>query len=389
MLLGYTESNDYDVNGISKADNGYRDGLIIKYDKNFNLLWAKIFGGSNEDVFKSLVQHNNNEVIVVGYSKSNDIDMTGLSKTNVGYKNAILVKYNIENGELLEKRIFGGTNSDSFDRVIKTTNNQYVIAGSSYSSDLDLKNFNKGHCDAILVKYDKNLSLVKEFQEAVVIIDKIKKIETKYGTELKLKYDNIYTTNDPTIDLKNWCTTNEVYTVGNTSNYYYWCIGPFNNDDMKSLVEMETANGLKYYKGEREYLISKNMDDNRNWIRLSVTGGNSTGDLGFSKLKLKFADGYEGHLTDAVEKGYIEPLVIVNSHSPVIRLAYLLPNVIDIINENGDTGIGSYPHLRVLFKPKKSSFIGVKITCTKDSGNHDGLILYELRNFDMSIEPTN
>src|SRR5690606_11102598 len=143
--------------------------------------------------------------------------------------------------------------------------------------------------------------------------------------------------------------------------------------------------GLKFYQGEHEYLISKSMDNNRNWIQLYIYAGGYTGGISFSNLKLKFADGYVSHITDAIDNGYIEPLVIINSPVSVTRPAGLLPNVIDIINENGDTGIGSFPELRIHFKPKKSSLKSIIITSSKDSNNQDGLNIYELRNFDMSI----
>ena len=110
--------------------------------------------------------------------------------------------------------------------------------------------------------------------------------------------------------------------------------------------------------------------------------------ISFSNLKFKFSDGYVGHITDLIDKGYIEPLVTVNSYVTAARPAYLLPNVIDIINENGTTGVGSYPSLRINFKLKKSDLTSVIMTSSKNSSSQDGLMIHELRNFDMSITPT-
>lgn len=77
------------------------------------------------------------------------------------------------------------------------------------------------------------------------------------------------------------------------------------------------------------------------------------------------------------------------SQAASIRPIGLMPTVIDIINENGNTGIGSYPVLRIWLKPKKSEFRGIIFTSNTDSKGNDGLNIYELRNFDMSITPTN
>ncbi|MDD4548134.1 MAG: prepilin-type N-terminal cleavage/methylation domain-containing protein, partial [Bacilli bacterium] len=145
IAVGYSKSNDQDITGLSKANNGYYDAIIVKFDKILeNIIWKKSFGGSNDDGFYSIEKVNNNEIMVVGYSKSDDMDMNGIAKSSDGYSNAIVVKYSITNGDIISKKAFGGTNSEIFSKVIRTTGNQYIIAGSSYSKEMDLKNFNKG-----------------------------------------------------------------------------------------------------------------------------------------------------------------------------------------------------------------------------------------------------
>ncbi len=387
IIIGTSNSSDMDMDTISKADNGYNDAIILKYDKNLeNILWEKSFGGSNDDGFKSLVKVNNTEVIAVGYSKSSDMDMSGITKSKEGYSNGIIVRYNTNNGSIIDKKAFGGTNSELLNMIIKNKDNQYIVAGSSYSNDIDLKNFNKGHQDAMLVSYDKNLNLVKIFQEPVVIIDKLKTIVPKYGTDISLKYDHIYTSNDPTTDLINWCSSSDPYLIGNVSNYYYSnCLKSFNEDDRKWLVDKVVGSGLPILQGEHEYKLSINPDNNYNWHQF-IFSMNASGE--FSNMKLKFADGYIGHVTDAIDKGYIEPLVIVYSSSNTTRPSFLMPTVIDIINENGKTGIGSYPTLYVLVKPKKSKLSSVIITSSKESAGTYSMHVTELRNFDMSITKT-
>ena len=90
----------------------------------------------------------------------------------------------------------------------------------------------------------------------------------------------------------------------------------------------------------------------------------------------------------AIDNGYIEPLVTVSNRlAPAYRL---FPNIIDIINDNGTTGLGTlYPRLFIIVKPKKSTLNGVSFHANRDSGQLDGLAIDELRNFDMSITPTN
>ncbi len=389
IAIGHSNSLDLDMEGISKASNKYNDAIIVKFDKNLeNILWKKTFGGSDDDYFYGIEKVNNNEVIAVGYSKSKDMDMLGISNAAEGYSSAIMIKYNTTNGNVIEKKVFGGSNSERFNSLYKTSDNEYVLAGSSYSNNYNLKNFNKGHQDAILVSYDSNLNLIKGFQEPVVLIDKLKEIVTNYGTSLNLKYNSIYTTNDPTKDLSGWCSTLEPYIEGNTSNYYFGeCLRPFNNDDINNLVEKEVTNGLKFYLGEKEYKITKQQKNNYNWHLISVTAYNS-GSLSFSNLKLKFADGYIGHITDAIDKGYIEPMTIVNSRVTTSQPFLLLPTVIDIINENGNTGNGSSPRMFIHIKPKKSRLVSIFLTSSRDAAGNNGIAIQELCNFDMSTTKT-
>ncbi|MDD2181009.1 MAG: prepilin-type N-terminal cleavage/methylation domain-containing protein [Bacilli bacterium] len=390
IVVGNSMSSNEDMEGLSKADNGYSDAIIVKYDKNLeNILWKKSFGGIENEIFYGITNVNENEVVAIGYSKSRDMDMQELSKAKEGYSDGIIVKFNTSNGNVIAKKTFGGDNSEKFRKIIKTKDNKLLISGNSYSINRELNNFNKGHQDAIIVKYDINLNLIKELQEPVVIIDKLKEIVVDYGTDLKLRYDNIYTTNDPEKDLKGWCTISEPYIEGNTSNYYYPCLQPFNADDQIMLVEKEVTRGMKLRIDDFEYKIVNPLEKQNSWILIYIATGGNSGDIGYSNLRLNFKDGYSGHITDAIDKGYIEPLVTVNSDVTNVRPAGLLPTVIDIINENGTTGTGSYPSLKIVIKPKKNELVSINLTTNKNSaGLSDGLGIYELRNFDMSITPT-
>jgi len=391
IAVGSARASDLDMEGLSKASNGYYDAIIVKYDKNLeNILWKKSFGGTEDDIFTSIVAANSTEVIVVGYSKSSDMDMSGIALSNDGYKNSILVKYNINNGSLISKKVFGGNNSDSFYSIIKDTEDTYIIAGGTFSNDINLKNFNKGHSDAILVSYDLNLNFSKNFQEPVVLIDKLKTINPTYGTKVNLKYDNIYTSNDPTNDLGNWCSLDEPYLDANSSNYYYThCLKSFNDDDSKVLVDLEVSRGLKIHAGEYEYVLSKLSEKSTNWHQLMFNCSGYTSGLEYSNLKLKFKDGYIGSINSAIAAGYIEPLVSVTSWSRYNIASYLFPNVMGIIEEGGSTGqSSSTSRLIINVKIKKSALASVYVTTNKDSLGYDGFWVQELRNFDMSITPT-
>ena len=388
IAVGYFNGVGDDMTGLSKANNGYRDAIIVKYDKTLsNILWKKSFGGSKDDIFHSIVKANENEVIVTGYSKSEDMDMLNKYISKDGYSNAILVKYNVSNGNVVTTRAFGGTNSDVFVNIIKTTDNNYIVAGNTFSSDINLQNFNKGHGDAILVNYDNNLNLIKTFQEPVVIIDKLKKIVPNYGTSLSSYYDKIYTSNNPDVDLKNWCVG---YSGNGENNYEYGqCLRPFNDDDLKLLNTIENTPNFKIISaGEHEYIIENEPNKITNWYQLYFRMQGGTTEL--SNFKVKFSDGYIGSIEQSINDKYLEPLVVVSNAlvgAPYDERTY--KNLKNILMTNGTISGATYPVFYMNLKPQKQKIVSFIFTSNRDvTGVDRGIAVHELRNFDMSITPT-
>jgi prepilin-type N-terminal cleavage/methylation domain-containing protein len=388
IAVGYSVAVDMDMEGLNKTTNGKQDAIIVKYDKNFeNIIWKKSFGGTEEDRFYSISKMDDNSVVVAGYSKSDDMDMNGIAKSLNGYKNGIIIKYNSD-GNIMTKRIFGGSNSESFTKIIKTDGSRYITAGSSFSIDRDLKNFNKGHQDAILVGHDLNLNLAKIFQEPVILIDILKTIQPDYGTELSLEYNNIYTTNNPSIDLKGWCSTNPPSGINNYD--YVPCLRPFNADDMKLLNNIETPNVYKkVILGEQEYSIDVEPDDYRNWLQLRFRV--IDGSTAISNFKIEFENNYIGSIEESINDGYLEPLVAVSNvliYSPYNERTYL--NVTNILYTGGILEGSTYPDFSMVIKPKAKIKNFIFTSSRTMTTNIDrGFSIHELRNFDMSINPTN
>lgn len=126
---------------------GAQDAVIVKYDSKGNQQWIKSFGGSENDIFNSVIETKNKELIVVGESRS-----TNAGFNNNGVNDAIIVKYD-SNGNQLWVKNFGGSSSDCFNSVIEVTDG-FVAVG--YSSSTNAGFFNRGSSDAVIVKYDSN-----------------------------------------------------------------------------------------------------------------------------------------------------------------------------------------------------------------------------------------
>ena len=152
-----TKNNEVIVAGsLYISDTGTRDAVIIKYDKDGNLLWERKFGGSKSDVFRSIALTNEESILGVGYSNSTDID--GLS--NKG-NDAIIVKYD-KDGNILWKKNYGDSGSDSFNSLFILKDGSFVTVGYSTSKkigdlDLNLKcSIWNGCDDALIVKFNKD-----------------------------------------------------------------------------------------------------------------------------------------------------------------------------------------------------------------------------------------
>lgn len=213
-VLGFSQSNDGDV---SNKINEQYDYWLLKFDSNDQQQWQRSFGGSKDDRGEKIIQTNDSGYALIGFNRSADNDVT----ENAGFQDVWLLKLDAlgnivwqksfgfsgtdqgfsvlqtsdsgylisgildvtasggqgnkrlkhaggdywalkldQNGNLLWRNYFGGTNTDTCYDAIET-NDGYVLIGSSDSNDVDINN-NKGSYDYWMVKIDLMGQLVWE-----------------------------------------------------------------------------------------------------------------------------------------------------------------------------------------------------------------------------------
>lgn len=134
-------SSTYYVLGGQIKINGNYDGLLVKLATNASdTLWVKRIGAKKDEKILSGIL-DNNEIIITGYSSS----------FGQGDNDLIFAIFN-DSGTMKTFKTFGGINNDVGQKVIKATDNGYLVIGYTNS-------FRKNY-DILLVKFDNNGNLI-------------------------------------------------------------------------------------------------------------------------------------------------------------------------------------------------------------------------------------
>ncbi|MEJ6675025.1 MAG: hypothetical protein QNK88_05905 [Polaribacter sp.] len=122
-----------------------------------NVYFIETIGGSKNDAFNAIAKTIDGGYIAAGYTQSNDGDI--ISKANISF-DFLVSKFSSEN--ILEwQKHFGGSKDDKALDIIQTLGGDFIILGSSESSDLDVSE-NAGSKDFWLVKLSNNGILLWE-----------------------------------------------------------------------------------------------------------------------------------------------------------------------------------------------------------------------------------
>ena len=158
-----TDDNGYIVVGSSDSEDtdissniGTYDFWVIKISESGDLVWEKSFGGSQIDEARAIVKTDDDNYIIAGDTRSNNNDIS----QNKGAADLWLIKIS-PSGNLIWEKTIGGSSFDVARAIKKSQNNGFLLSGSSRSSDMDVSE-NKGQNDAWVLKTDNNGNLLWE-----------------------------------------------------------------------------------------------------------------------------------------------------------------------------------------------------------------------------------
>ena len=129
------ENKDSFFTGDLTARGGF-DAYIIKFTPTLNVAFAKAFRGQNNDRLSAVTENAKGNFIAVGYTNSSSRDLKGV--TTRGGDDMVIACFD-KSGDLLWARAFGGTKNETADAVCLASDGGYVVAGKTFSNDVDLK----------------------------------------------------------------------------------------------------------------------------------------------------------------------------------------------------------------------------------------------------------
>jgi len=142
ILTGYARSNDGDV----IFAHGSFDCWLLKLDSIGNIKRKKPLGGSLLDYARDVLQTNDDKFVVAGVTISNNGNVSG----NHGNDDFWIVKLN-DGGGIQWQKALGGSKDEMPYSIEKTNDGGYIVVGYTKSNDGDVSG-NHGGWDGWLVK---------------------------------------------------------------------------------------------------------------------------------------------------------------------------------------------------------------------------------------------
>lgn len=125
---------------------------VLKVDEQHNIKWAKVYGGSDEDDGHDIINTVDNRFTILAVSHSADGDIP----QNYGNSDIVLLKLD-SNGDKIWSKSYGSPAQDIPVSVIQTSDNGYLILGTSngYGNDIPFHYTNSSFVkDWFLIKVD-------------------------------------------------------------------------------------------------------------------------------------------------------------------------------------------------------------------------------------------
>ncbi len=142
-----------DASGQSQS---YSSGIISAYSEKNKQTWSKTVSGDNTVAFESVTVLNDGSVVAVGYTSAKTLPgITDADFKCKGTIEGIAVKFN-KDGDIIWTKLYGGSAGDMLYSVQATPDGGFVMGGKSESYDADIKGLGTEKIKAFVFKCDAN-----------------------------------------------------------------------------------------------------------------------------------------------------------------------------------------------------------------------------------------
>ncbi len=163
IVGGYFDSSSIQVGKYILNNNrtNYHDGMIIKYDANGQVEWARSIGGSSFDCIDSVTETSDGGFVVGGHFDSSSIQVGTYTLENKDQNDGMLIKYDA-NGQVEWATSVGGSYQDSINTVAKTSDGGFVVVGYFSGESIQVGTYTlekKGASDGMIIKYNSEFEV--------------------------------------------------------------------------------------------------------------------------------------------------------------------------------------------------------------------------------------
>jgi len=152
----YVIGSSSSMEGEYSNNHGSFDVWLAHFNFAGKLLWHKNYGGSGSDNGLDIYMKENGNFLIAGTTNSTDIDI----EENNGLNDIWLFEINKE-GDILWEKTYGGSDNESFGGMYVNDDKDIFIIGGTKSIDGDVS-FNHGDKDVWLVKTNDEGVLIEE-----------------------------------------------------------------------------------------------------------------------------------------------------------------------------------------------------------------------------------
>lgn len=199
--------------------------------------WQKTIGGNLNDLPKKIIQTSDNGFIIAGSSNS---EISGYKTENCyGYIDFWIVKLD-SNGTFEWEKTIGGSLYDELISIIETNEGDFILAGSSSSNiSNDKSEDSRGEIDYWIVKINASGLIIWDKTYGGTGVDKISTIQkTSDNGFIVGGYSNSNISGDKTENSKGSFDYWVIKINDNGQMMWQKTIGGSNNDELKSIIQL-------------------------------------------------------------------------------------------------------------------------------------------------------